>query len=247
MSNGNPGTPTPATGDPAPDEEIKTDCQKLDEKNKKERATVVEKLKAEDELNKLERETLDKAESTRMTFSSALSMVPGAKGVFTACSSGCAQTFNPSGIGAGGTGDQKMGKNKEARANPTDEIKEKSGVLCDKRHIHPGGGKGGHAEAKIINDMTNLPGSNMRGGSVLLSIDWRFNSSSKTADTSGMPCATCHAMLCKAAKECEIEIFICDEAGEKQPLGDCDADDAYEKLCWRVDKNPSPGRSVLLN
>ena len=165
VSTGSPGKPPP---DPK--------CEKLDEKNKEERKKVEDSLKSEDSLNQREQETLDKAESTGMTVSSAESSVPGAEGVFSGCSSGGAQEYNPAGLVEGGTSEQKLGANAETRNDPDKlgEAKEKAGVMCDKSHVHPGGGAGAHAEAKIMNHMSGMPGSAMQGGSMLFSIDWRF-------------------------------------------------------------------------
>jgi hypothetical protein len=248
----NAANTTASTGSPDQDP-TKNDCEELDKKNKEERKKVEESLKEQGTLNEQEQTTLDKAQGTGMTVSSAQSQVPGAEGVFSGCSSGCAQEFNPSGLVGGGTSDQKMGLNKDTRASDDpkhDDAKENAGVLCDKSHVHPGGGAGAHAEAKIVNHMSGIPGSAMQGGSMLFSIDWRFKREGK-AKQSGMPCTHCHKMMCHAAGECKIEIFICDKDGNPQPLTkeDCEKDDdgnltpeAREGLCMKIDGNPVPGR-----
>jgi hypothetical protein len=121
--------------------------------------------------------------------------------------------------------------------------------MCDKSHVHPGGGAGAHAEAKIMNHMSGLPASAMRGGSMLFNIDWRFKSPSGAAKQSGMPCVHCHKMLCKAAGEppagCGIQIFLCDKDGKPQQLTkeDCaDTPEARRGLSMKIDGHPSPGR-----
>ncbi len=224
----NSGSTTVSTGQPGTPPTEK-DCEKLDEKNKEERKKVTEELKDENSLNKEEQKTLDKAQGTGMTVSSVNSQVPGAEGIFSGCSSGCAQTFNPSGLVSGGTSEQKMGG---------------AGTLCDDSYTHCAGGSGAHAEAKIVNHMSELPGSSMRGGSMLFNIDWRFKRGGE-AHQSGMPCTQCHKMMCHAMKECEIKIFICDKDGKPQPLTeeDCKGDDqARENLCMKIDGNSRPGR-----
>ena len=223
------------------------ECAKLGIKNQEERDKVAEELEDKSSLNKQEQATLDKAQGTGMTISSATSQVPGAQGTFSASSSGCAQACNPNGLVSGGTSEQKMGQNKTIRESNDPkyaDAKEKSGVLCEKSHVHPGGGAGAHAEAKIINELSG--DSLMRGGSMLFNIDWRFkNRTTGKPMQSGMPCTHCHAMMCHAAKECDIKIFICDKDGKPQQLTeeDCDGSpEAREGLSMKIDGNPTPGR-----
>ena len=234
---------------------FETECEKLKIRNEGERQRtidVIEKRKQRQhgQLSERLQKTLDKAKGAGMTFSSALSSIPGAGGTFCASSSGPAQECNPSGLGEGGTSEQKVGCNKETRASDApkhDAAKEKAGILCDKSHVHPGGGKGGHAEPKIFNELTNKAGAaTMRGGTVVLNIDWRFKQPDGLADQSGMPCPTCYAMLCKAAKECDIVILICAEDEEPTPISkdDCASDESYKALCTRVDGAPKPGRAA---
>lgn len=225
------------------------DCAALDSANKKARDELTKDLESKQKvsgLNEEEQKVLNKARGTGMTFSSASSKVADAGGSYTACSSGMARAKIPDLVGEGGTGPQKMGLNKTIRESDDhehDAAKDAAGVLCDKSHVHPGGGAGAHAEPKIVNDVTNLVGAdNMRGGSMLFSIDWR----SAKYGQSGMPCEHCFKMLCHAAKECDIRIFICSH--DKQPVelskNDCSSDTAYEKLCERVDGGPNPGRVI---
>jgi len=243
----NSGSTTASVAQPAPPGVTPEECEKLDLKNKQERAKVVDELQDQSSLNQQEQATLDKAEGTGMTISSATSHVPGAEGTFSASSSGCAQAQNPNGLVGGGTSDQKMGLNSETRASDDpkhDAAKEKAGVLCDKSHVHPGGGAGAHAEPKIVNQMCNdFPASPMRGGNMLFNIDWRFKREGKPKQ-SGMPCKHCYKMMCHAATECDIEIFICDKDGNPQPLSkdDCKSEDGYENLSRRIDGKPKPGR-----
>ncbi|CAL8481171.1 hypothetical protein [Caballeronia sp. S22] len=221
-------------------------CEDLKKKNIEQRDKVVRNLSArEDELNKEERLTLEKAEGTRMTFSSIFSTVPGAGGVMTACSSGCAQACSPNSLQSGGPPEVKKGlrkKIRQSKAKRHDKAKKEAGVLCGKSYVHPGGGKGAHAEPKLINKMSQK--SPMQGGKILLSIDWRFNKDGK-ADSSGMPCPSCYAMLCHAASKCGIEVFICDKYGVEQPFPkDCENPTSYGKLSRRIDGNPQPGRNA---
>jgi hypothetical protein len=241
---GNPATMTASVAGVAPPGVTKDECKELGKKNKKERDKIVKKLEKKSKLSQEEQTTLDKARGTGMTVSSGTSQVPGATGTFSASSSGCAQAQNPSGLVSGGTSEQKCGLNKKTRASEAkrhEKKKEKAGVLCDNSYVHPGGGKGAHAEPKIINQMGAT--SPMRGGSLLLNIDWRFKRDGQPQN-SGMPCKDCYAMLCHAATECDIQIFICDKDNKPQPLSkeDCADEDGYENLSARVDGNPIPGR-----
>jgi hypothetical protein len=236
----------------ATDEKETSDCEKMKQKNREQRDQVKENLTGDDDRNQEEDRTLAKAEGTGMTFSSAISRVPGAStapgGSMTACSSGCAQACSPNELAQGGTSEQKLGLNKETRESDDpkhDEAKEKAGVLCGGSYVHPGGGKGAHAEPKIINQlMQDNPGAAMEGGSILLNIDWRFKQRNGANDSSGMPCRSCYAMLCHAATKCKIEIFLCDKDGKEQPLSsdDCKNEDGYSELSKRIDGNPTPGR-----
>lgn len=247
MTTGNAVASTVSVAGVAPPGITSDECAKLDDKNETERAKVAEELEDRSSLNKEEQRTLDKAQGTGMTISSATSQVPGAQGTISASSSGCAQACNPNGLASGGTGKQKVGQNKKIRASDDpkyDEAKAEAGVLCDKSHVHPGGGAGAHAEAKIINELS--ADSAMQGGSMLFNIDWRFkNRKTGKPMQSGMPCTHCHAMMCKAAKECDIKIFICDKDGKPQQLTeeDCDGSpEAREGLSMKIDGNPTPGR-----
>ncbi|WP_423600873.1 hypothetical protein [Roseateles sp. MS654] len=235
------------TGDVAPASMGLDDCEALGSANTEARDELtreLEKKQSTSGLNEEEQAVLDKARGTGMTFSSASSKVPNAVGSYTGCSSGMAREKVPDLVGEGGTSAQKMGLNKTIRSSDDhehDDAKDAAGVLCDKSHVHPGGGAGAHAEPKIVNDLTNLVGAeNMRGGSMLFNIDWR----SAKYGRSGMPCAHCFKMLCHAAKECDIRIFVCSHDNQPVELSknDCGGDKAYADLSRRVDGGPVPGR-----
>jgi len=231
-----------ATGKPDPK------CVELDEKNKAERKKFIEKTRRKKELTKQEETALAKARRGGMTFSSAESSIGGTTSSMTQSSSGLVNDQITKDL-SGGTSEQKMGLNQKTRnstAKKHDAKKKKAGVLCDGSHVHPGGGKGAHGECKIFNNLTNEVGAaSMRGGSVLLNIDWRRNTPNGGVQNSGMPCEDCYAMLCHAVCECEIEIMICDKNNKPTPLTEenCqDEYDGYSDLCTRVDGGPKPGR-----
>ena len=204
-------------------------CAELKKNNETQRTNAADSLKSEDSLTKPEQEALDKAEGTGMTVSTALSTVPGQSGVMAGCSSGVARAANPNGLVNGGTSAQKMGA--------PDKDGNQPGTLCDGSYTHTQGGAGGHAEAKILNEM----GPTMGGGSLTFSIDWRFTRGGQPQQ-SGMPCKQCLKALCHTAKVCKIEIFICDYKNEPQKLtdNDCNAADknSYRNLCKKIDNNP---------
>lgn len=235
------------TGTVAPPDLGLTQCEELGDANETSRSELKKTLEQKEStghLTEAETTTLKRARSTGMTFSSASSQMPNALGSFSGCSSGLAQEKIPDHLIEGGTSSQKMGLNKTIRASHDDEhqdAKEAAGVLCDKSHVHPGGGAGAHAEPKIINHLTNAVGADsMRGGSLLFNIDWRSNNYGQ----SGMPCHHCFKMLCHAAKECDIRIFICSHDNQAVELSkdDCEDKAAYEDLCTRVDGRAIPGR-----
>ena len=228
---------------------VLANCEELGEKNDQNRQNVADNLtdkKSESGLNKGEGATLRKADTGGMTFSSASSQIPGAPGTFSATSSGPAQSLYPDDMVSGGNSEMKMGLNRAKRDSDDPQFtqaKKDAGVLCDE-YVHPGGGKGGHAEPKIINEMTQQFGAEkMTGGSMLLNINWKFMREG-AVQTSGMPCADCYALLCHASQKCDIRIYICDKDGNAQPLSndDCNDEDGYENLCQRVDGNARPGR-----
>jgi len=217
-------------------------CKELKKKNEEERQKYIDKKK---ETGRQSRE-LTKASTGGMTYSSAQSTCGGGASAMTQSSSGLANEQITEDL-KGGTSAQKMGLSEEIRNNPGNDTKKKAaGTLCNGSYVHPGGGYGAHAEAKIFNNLSNQQGGgSMQGCSVLLNIDWRRNTPDGGVSPSGMPCSTCHAMLCHAAKKCGVEIFICDKKGKPTKLSeqeDCDEFDGYEKLCERVDGGSTPGR-----
>jgi hypothetical protein len=219
-------------------------CAEMDNANKKARAAIIKKLEKKKRKTKEDKAALKKAKGKGMTVGSVNSTVPGAVGSATTSSSGTANALIGNGGCGGGSSEQKQGLNKktrESKAKKHQKKKEKAGVLCGGSHLHPGGGAGAHSEAKSINCLSNT-GSAMTGGSITFKINWRSGKLAQGTE-SGMPCQHCFAMMCHAAKECEIKIFICSKDNKKEEVTeeDCKAEDGYENLSLRVDGNPSPG------
>ena len=239
----------------APEKPTSKDCEKLDEINDEARKEIVDKM-GEEETKKAAA-IADKADGTGMTVASVRSTVPGARGVMTTSSDGTANAAIPNqNCGATGADEdtkkklskQMKGLKREKRVSKQeryDKQKEEAGVLCDGSHVHPGGGKGAHSEAKAINCLTNM-GSAMSGGSLTFNINWK-SSTLERGDTSGMPCPDCYAMLCHAVTVCKIKVYICDhkDPSKPQPLSDkdCKDDDGYKNLSTRVDGHSTPGRA----
>ncbi|OWQ84453.1 hypothetical protein CDN99_24500 [Roseateles aquatilis] len=123
------------------------------------------------------------------------------------------------------------------------------GVLCEKSYRHPTQRCAYHAEAKIVNTLSNM-GDSMRGGSMLLKIDWRRailrGRPLKAVGTgrSGMPCPNCYEMLCHAAQACEIVIVICDAENKPQALEDCDKEDGYQSLMKKINGTKKNGKPL---
>ena len=232
-------------GSPSPPGKVS--CADLDKKNKDARKKFIQdsEKKRKKGLSKEEKTTLRKAKRGGMTYSSASSTCGGAS-TMTQSSSGLANAQITSG-GSGGTSEQKMGLNQKTRdsaAKKHEAKKKKAGILCDE-YVHPGGGKGAHAESKIMNNLTNKAGAGGMGGcSVLVSIDWRRNTPNGGVQQSGMPCDACYAMLCHAAS-CGIQVKIC-AAADKPPAEineeNCKKLTGYQKLCQQVDGKLKPGR-----
>jgi hypothetical protein len=245
-------------GAPKPPD-LEKGCEELKQRNEDARKKVIKKLERKKNPTEAEKDTLHKAKNGGMTFSSAqISVNAGggqvASGTVTASSSAKANECIPGGISTGGDSAQKTGLSSKVRkssAKKHDDKKRAAGTLCDKSYVHPGGGAGAHAEAKIFNELTNKTKGALRGGSVLLNIDWRYDYDGKTR-RSGMPCRHCFAMLCHAATECKIAIFLCDKDGKPTPLDeeDCkkpdpkdpDNDPFLDRLDPRIDHHPLKGR-----
>ncbi|RON13135.1 hypothetical protein BK662_24355 [Pseudomonas frederiksbergensis] len=173
---------------------------------------------------------------------------PDASGITQTYSSNKTADKYINGAGLGGTGAQRVGLNETIRNSPPDQhtdAKRKAGTLCNFRRVHLGGGYGGHAECKIFNDLTNHVKGALRDGSVLLSIDWRpENRQTGATEYHGTPCSTCYDMLCEAANECNIEIWICDHQNKPQPMSksDCKKPDGYPKLVKLINGHAKGGR-----
>lgn len=221
-------------------------CKELDDNNIEAREAIIDTLSSKKGKTKADKTVLKKAAGKGMTVGSVKSTVPGARATMTTSSSGLANSIISNDECGGGTSEQKQGLNKKTReseAKRHEKKKEKAGVLCEGEHLHPGGGKGAHSEAKAINCLTNM-GGDMRGGSITFNINWR-SSKLKQGTESGMPCDDCYAMMCHAATKCDIKIYICDMNNQKQELSkeDCKKVDGYRKLSQRVDGHPTPGRA----
>jgi hypothetical protein len=232
----------------APAEPTQTTCEELSENNTTARQAIIEQTK--DAETQKEQRAHTKASGKGMTVGSVKSTIPGNSGTMTTSSDGTANALIPNSQCPGGTSEQKMGLNKDTRASNDpkhDPAKKKAGVLCESRHVHPGGGKGAHSECKSVNCLSNLGGP-MRGGSMTFNVDWR-SSTFDQGETSGMPCRDCHTMMCNAAAPgpigCAIKIYLCNNKNEPEELteDDCDPDTGYTNLCQKVDGNPTPGRT----
>jgi hypothetical protein len=70
--------------------------------------------------------------------------------------------------------------------------------------------RAGHAEARMIDD---LFGAGKKEGQMTINIDWAPTAGGR----SKMPCHHCHRMMC-AAQHCGMEIYLCDEKGNKHRL-----------------------------
>jgi hypothetical protein len=234
-------------GQPAPPNFDQTQCEELAQKNESARRGFINKLerkkKKQGSLSEADTDALNKAKDSGMTFSSASIQVGAGKGKsavgqLTGCSSGKASECLPSSVVEGGSSEVKQGQPSRVRksgAQKFDARKERAGTLCDGTYVHPGGGAGAHGEAKIINQLTDKVGkANLGGGSMLFKIDWRFDYLGKTYK-SGMPCRHCFKMLCHAATECGIEIYLCDGNNQPKKLNEDDRckdeeDDAIASL-----------------
>ncbi len=241
MTTGNTVAMTVSKAKQAP-AATEADCERLQERNNEQRDAAIEGMKSERERPSLtdnQKEELDKmitkAEEGGMTFSSAaISVGIGGgkriKGVATGSSSAKAQECTSGDLVKGGSGDVKLGN---------------EGILCGDpkyRHAPPTQGNcpGGHAEAKIFNQMNEMAGgAPLSGGRVLLNIDWRYARPSTPGEVyrSGMPCRHCFRMLCHVATQCKVEVLICDKSGKPTPLDDdvCKKEDGYDQFDQKVD------------
>src|SRR3954469_9435065 len=151
----NPST-LPKLGSPAP--AVPPSCKDLDDANIKTRQAIIDALEKKKGKTKADKAALKKAKGKGMTVGSMFSTVPGATGAVSTSSSGVANALVANNGCGGGSGDQKQGLNKKTRqskAKKHESKKKKAGVLCEGSHVHPGGGKGAHSEAKGINCLSN--------------------------------------------------------------------------------------------
>jgi hypothetical protein len=213
MSNGNPGTPTPATGQPAPAGEIKTECQNLDDKNTEERATIGTKTK-----NKTIVGANGKQEGTTVSSCKITPKQAGASSsVISGHSRGWAHEHMDGKFAKGG--DEKTRKGEKS-------------VLCGKndvKHAPPYKQKSGHAEARILDEKIGSRGDPCK---ITLNINWR----NKSGRLSKMPCEDCHKLICEAIA-CGHEIELCDKKGNPQPVTkqECPAsDETYQTLLEKM-------------
>lgn len=98
-----------------------------------------------------------------------------------------------------------------AKGGEMEDRKAGKSNLCEEaehEHASPVAQKSGHAEARLLDEL--FKGGGARSGQITFNIDWR----PKKGKPSKMPCLACHKMIC-AAKECDVEIYICD--GQENP------------------------------
>lgn len=253
-TTGNSAAMTVSVAGLAPPDYDRNDCKELDKKNDEERDKATEGLltASEKPKNSPSRQAavdsaLAKAEGGGMTFSSAKVSVGigGGKsinGVAGGCSNAKAREATSGSLVAGGTPKMRGGREK---------------VLCkEANYSHPDGGAGSHGETKILNEMTQMAKDakgNLKGGSVLFNVNWRYNQPDGNVYESGMPCRLCYRAMC-AATSCGIEIFLCDKDNKPQPFDPderCDeegkdpASDPYEDLDKRMKEDPYKGRAQV--
>lgn len=225
---GNPATIIPSTGVVAPPS-ADPQCQRRDDANQRHRQKTANKLKNKKKKTQEDRKVLGQARGGGMAFASARIKAPGKPAfALSGCSSAKARSCAPS-LTRGGSSPVKAGlssKIRRSKAAKHGPAKQAAGTLCD-GYVHPGGGSGAHAEAKIFNRLTERLGpAGLKGVEVVLKVDWRFTYKGKT-HLSGMPCQHCFKLMCHAAKHCGIKIMLCDGKNEPQEFnkdGDCDQD-----------------------
>jgi hypothetical protein len=232
----------------APAVRVDDECKELDEKNKADRASAIEEMRASDSSHTVATsDAIQKAEGAGMTFASASVKVSTASGepivgIFSGCSSGKAQEFVPSSVVEGGSSGMKAG------TEP---------ILCgEAKYQHKPNGYGSHAEAKIFNHLTEMAkslGGMVPGGKILLNVDWRYSHGSDICE-SGMPCVQCYRMMCAAFQDCKFTIEICDDKGnahQLDPKNNCKEkskdpqNSAYKSLDSRTGEDAKKGRGVI--
>jgi hypothetical protein len=234
---------------------IKTDCEELHKKNVDQREKVGQSVQRELDkggLTRSKRKKLNKllklVRDGGMTFSSAAVNLPigGGKaigGIASGASSAKARERSKNALVEGGDGDAKTGG---------------KGILCGSpKYRHPEGGAGGHAEAKIFNQVSEMASKAkgaLSGGRVLFNVNWRYAQPDGGIYESGMPCRNCYRMMCHASKKCGIEIMLCDSNNEPvkfDPDKECNKksknpkDSPYKKLDERMKEHAYKGRRTV--
>jgi hypothetical protein len=229
MTTGNTVALTVNVGAVSPPKYQDSDCQELKTQNETQREKTRQNLSS----------AMEQTPSGELE--KALSMVRGNGSTFT---SARVDVGSPNGRVQGGpTGcsngkARERGNNAMVKGGSTEMKNGDASVMCKPpEYKHAKGGSGAHAEAKIMNELTELGGGSIAGGSVLLNVDWRYRLPSTGKHyKSGMPCPTCYRMLCHASKNCGVKIFLCDKDGKPQELSECGDPDGYTKLDEKIDK-----------
>jgi len=189
-------------------------CESLDERNKNARGSIKTK--------------------TGKTAKSKAVTGKGGTGEGTTVSSACYQNGSTSDVRTAHNS-QKALANEDHGLEPGQEAdKRKTGEsnLCEgseHKHDTPYNQKSAHTEARLLDGLGK--GGFPTSGTLTLKIDWRPNG--KEGASSPMPCRSCHKILC-AAKECGVDVFLCDKKNEKKKLTDCPAskDSKDSKECY---------------
>jgi hypothetical protein len=188
MDTGNPGTATVSVAAMGPGAPPTSECEELSNKNNERRAELNSKTKDQSIVG-------PNGSGAGTTVSSCRATGPGGATVQTSHNNHKATAKCPGSLQAGGSDSVRSG------AQPT---------TCGHVHPKPSEQKSGHAEARLLDGMAAGP----KPSSVTFNIDWR----KKKGKPSKMPCKTCHEYMCKAqGPPCNIEIFLCDSKGNKQP------------------------------
>ncbi|MCL2591329.1 MAG: hypothetical protein FWD67_10770 [Betaproteobacteria bacterium] len=94
--------------------------------------------------------------------------------------------------------------------------------LCGENHQFAESGKagsnkmnGGHSEARLLADTMKGRTKNSPKLGLTFKIDWR-NSSHPNGRP--VPCPDCFRMMCHVQDNCNADIFVCNDEGEKVPL-----------------------------
>ncbi|MBI5255976.1 MAG: hypothetical protein HY855_05720 [Burkholderiales bacterium] len=178
------------------------DCKELEKQNEDRRKTV-EDTTADKRM--VSKNGMDDQEGT--TISSCKFQPAGGDTAqcASAHSSGRAHEMMPSQFVEGGSEEVRSGQEP---------------VLCsgDQTHRPPYKQKSGHAEARILDQAIGK----QKGAKLVFKIDWRPSSGGR----SNLPCPACQRLMCIAMKECDHEIWLCDDDNKPQKLTEkeCGAD-----------------------